>query len=115
MGSAVKANARVMPGSLNPGDVTVQLYRVSMDKDREVVRGSIEEMRCIGRTDEGMHTYEAYIGCDESGMFEYSIRVMPNHPDMVDHFGLEKMLWIDGRRKSAEMQEASRSEDLGVC
>jgi len=115
VGCAVKAEAQVQLGPLDPDDVRVQIYCGPLDKDRNVLPGSIEQMRCVGRTDGGVHIYEAYIGCDESGLFGYSTRIMPHHPDMVDHFGLEKMRWIGDYRRPAETQEACRPDTTGVC
>jgi starch phosphorylase len=94
VGSAVKIEVRVQLGELSSDDVRVEVYSGPLDRNRHVQNGVKEEMKCIGPTDDGSHDYEAYVGCDESGQFGYSVRIMPDHPDMVDHFGLEKMRWI---------------------
>ena len=115
VGRAVKTEARVRLGQLSPDDVRVQVYTGPLDRDRNVHNGSTEEMECVGVTDDGLHKYEAYVGCDESGLFGYSLRIMPNHPNMVDHFGLEKMRWIGDRGNTANVRDASYSESVGVC
>jgi starch phosphorylase len=110
----VKAEARVKLGPLDPEDIRVQLYSGPLDRDRNIRHGSIEEMKCIGKTGEGLFNYETYIGCDESGLFGYSIRIMPSHPNMVDHFGLEKMRWIGNRQHGPSIREACYSDRVIV-
>ena len=113
VGSAVKAEVRVRLGELNPDDVRVEIYSGPLDRDRNVQNGSIEEMKCIGQADDGSYNYEAYVGCDESGQFGYSTRIIPNHPNMVDHFGLEKMRWIGDSIHEPET-ETAHAEMAGV-
>ncbi len=115
VGAAVKAEARVKLGSLNPDDVRVQIYSGPLGRDGGVLDGTVEEMKFVGKAEDGLYNYEAYIGCDESGLFGYSTRIMPSHPKMVDHFGLEKMRWIGDRLPSATGQEVRQSETVGVC
>ena len=113
VGSAVKIEVQVRLGSLTPEDARLQIYSGPQDKDGNILNASTEEMSFIGKTDDGIHNYEAYIGCDESGLFGYSVRITPNHPNMVDHFDLEKMRWIG---QSAHQREAEKShaEMVGV-
>ncbi|MCK4858837.1 MAG: alpha-glucan family phosphorylase, partial [candidate division Zixibacteria bacterium] len=113
VGSAVKAKVRVRLGELSPDDVQVQLYSGPLDRDRNVQNGSIEVMKSVGQADDGSYNYEAYVGCDESGLFGYSTRIMPSHPDMVDHFGLDKMRWIGDSIHEPE-PEKPQTEMAGV-
>lgn len=115
VGCAVKAEARVKLGPLDPEDVRVQVYSGPLDRNRNVRDSSIEEMKCVGKTGDGLYNYQTYIGCDESGLFGYSIRIMPSHPNIFDHFGLEKMRWIGDRRHQASVREACYSDGVGVC
>lgn len=92
VGVAIKIEAEVQLGSLSPDDVIVQIYSGPLDRKRNILNGDIEKMKCVGG--DGLCNYEAHIGCDESGLFGYSVRIMPNNPEMVDHFDLEKMRWI---------------------
>jgi len=114
VGSAIKAEARVKLGPLSPDDVRIQIYSGPLGKDRDVLDGSLEDMKCVGQSDDGLYNYEAYVGCDESGLFGYSTRIMPSHPKMVDHFGLEKMRWIGDRQQSTVEQEACHTDGVGV-
>jgi starch phosphorylase len=115
VGSAVKAEARVSLGSLTPDDVQVQIYSGPLGKNRDVLDGSVEEMKCVGQTDDGLHKYEAYVGCDESGLFGYSTRIMPTHPGMVDNFNLEKMRWIGDSSQPEEELAAIHPDEVGAC
>ena len=109
VGVAVKVQAQVQLGSLSPDDVVVQVFSGPLNKKQNILNGTIEHMKCVGENGQESYNYEAHIGCDESGLFGFSIRVMPHHPDMADHFDLEKMRWIGDQHKQVA-QEKNRQE-----
>jgi starch phosphorylase len=94
VGTALKVTAEINLGILKSEEVKVQIYVGSLDTDRNVINNSCEEMKCIDTIGEGMYKYEGFIACDESGLFGYSVRIMPFHQDMADRFDLEMMRWI---------------------
>jgi hypothetical protein len=70
-------------------------------------------MTYTGSTGEGVFNYEGYIACDESGLFGYSVRILPCHKDMTDSFGLEKMLWISEKaERTVEQQLCEHAETV---
>ena len=115
VGCAIKAEVQVRLGSLSPDDVRVQIYSGTLDKDRNIQNGSIEEMKCIGESGESSYNYETFVGCDESGLFGYSIRIIPSHAYLVDHFDLEKMHWIGDHHHQTIVKKNCHSEEAGVC
>jgi starch phosphorylase len=94
VGFALKVEAEVNLGQLKPDDVQVQVLSGALDSDYNLVDPDNEVMECTGQVHDSLFKYEGYIPCDESGLFGYSLRVMPYHPDMTDQFGLEFMRWI---------------------
>ena len=94
VGFALKVEAEVAVGQLKPEDIQVQILSGQLNSNYDIVEPNIEKMECTGQVSEGLFKYEGYIPCDESGLFGYSLRVMPYHRDMSDQFGLELMRWI---------------------
>jgi len=94
VGFALKVETEVKLGGLKPKDVKVQVLSGLLDSDYNIVSPEKDLMKCIGQVHEDLYKYEGYVPCDESGLFGYSLRLMPDHPDMADQFGLELMRWI---------------------
>lgn len=113
VGVALKIEAEVELGALNHEDVVVQVYSGPLDADRNITQGSVENLKPTGSGGQGVQCYEGYVACDESGLFGYSIRVMPCHEDLVDSFGLKKMRWIDGSPRTEQPEQALKRETVG--
>lgn len=94
VGFALKVEAEVALGKLKPADMQVQILSGPLNSNYDIVEPNIEKMECTGQVSDDLYKYEGYIPCDESGLFGYSLRVMPYHRDMSDQFGLELMRWI---------------------
>ena len=94
VGFALKVEAEIKLGALKPDDVIVQIFSGPLNTDYHITNQSLDNMTFTGNISADHYMYEGYIPCDESGLFGYSIRIMPYHPDMTDQFGLELMRWI---------------------
>ncbi len=92
---SLKITAVVYLGVLKKDDVKVQVYSGTLDNDQNIINKFTIDMECGDEVQEGLYKYEGVIPCRESGLFGYSVRIMPNHSDMSDQFGLEMMKWID--------------------
>ena len=100
VGYALKVSAKLDLGALGRESVVVQVYSGSLGVDGEIESRAVDEMKWAETTSDGKDLYEGFIPLGTSGMFGYSVRVMPYHPDMVDQFGLEHMTWIDAGHKA---------------
>jgi starch phosphorylase len=93
-GGALRIEADIFLGQLHQTDVVVQIYSGPLDADYNITEGTARTMQFIDRPEEGTYRYEGAIPCQESGLFGYLVRVLPHHPDLNGHFGLEMMRWI---------------------
>lgn len=105
VGYALKIEVEVMLGVIKPDDVVVQIYSGPLNGDYNITNGLSENMRCAGALQQGIFKYEGYILCDESGLYGYSLRVMPSHIDMSGQFDLELMRWIGDEVKNSISQK----------
>ncbi len=114
VGMALKIEAEVHLGTLSPEDVVVQICSGSLDTEQNLTNCNVEGMSCSGAVGEGIYGYEGYIACDESGLFGYSVRILPSHADMADHFDLEKMRWIGHQVQTAAVDPQPKHEPAAV-
>jgi starch phosphorylase len=88
VGDEIHARAVVHLGELSPDDVTLQLTIGPVDTSGEIVEGKITALEYAGVGEaEGEHLFEANnVPCDQSGLYGYTVRVLPSHPDLVTPF-----------------------------
>jgi len=112
VGFALKIEAEIKLGSLKPEDVTVQIYNGPLDGDYNIVDSNTDVMKYTGPVQDDLYSYEGFIPCDESGLFGYSVRIMPNHPDLTDQFGLEHMRWLGDTIEHPKTENVAVKSDL---
>jgi starch phosphorylase len=87
IGDEIHARARVHLGSLNPEDVSVQLFLGQLGTGGEIVEAEAVPMYLVGSGEKGAHEYESReVRCTKSGLQGYTLRVLPNHPDLATPF-----------------------------
>jgi len=86
VGDTVKAQAQVYLGALTPEDVCVELFIGLVDPNGEIVKGHAVTMQVVKELKQGQYLFEASASCDMSGLHGYTVRVLPDHPDLVTHF-----------------------------
>jgi len=94
VGYALKVDIEVQLGSLSHEDVLVQVYTGPLDREGNIIAGMTENAKYVGPVRDGLHRYVGHIASDESGLFGYSIRIVPHHQNLTEHYGLEMMRWI---------------------
>ncbi|NNF05754.1 MAG: alpha-glucan family phosphorylase, partial [Candidatus Eisenbacteria bacterium] len=82
VGAEVPVRVKVDLGHLSPGDVAVELYHGSADGDHQVQEGRVTSMNHVGEED-GHQLYEGMLTCGTSGLYGYSVRIVPAHPDAL--------------------------------
>jgi starch phosphorylase len=99
VGSEVKVQAEVYLGALEPTDVLVQIYSGQINANGEIVSGqdsNMEEVNPQGKGHEksdGVYIFEGTIPCASSGLYGYSVRVLPKHEDLDTPFIMNLITW----------------------
>ena len=87
VGDKITAKAAVELGSLTPEDVTVQLYMGRVDTDGEIVEAEATPMVPVKSKSGSLYRFEVQeIPCRRSGLYGFTVRVLPLHMDMVSSF-----------------------------
>ncbi|HEX3052086.1 MAG TPA: alpha-glucan family phosphorylase [Aggregatilineaceae bacterium] len=90
-------SAWVKLGTLQPKDVTVQLYYGSLDSRGEIVGGETIDMEHCCPEDDGkpkaVHEFVATLRYPNSGKRGLTVRVMPNHEDLANPIQTGLIVW----------------------
>lgn len=92
VGEDIAITARVRLGPLDPADVTVEIYTGRLYPDGSLRSGRATPMTWTGYED-GEHIYRGAAGMRSSGLYGYSIRVLPYHEDMLIPNELPLIAW----------------------
>jgi starch phosphorylase len=72
---------------LTPEDVAVQAVLGSVDAGGEIRNPVTIEMLPSGRDDSGSELFQTVVKVSaKTGLYGYSIRVLPKHPDLINSF-----------------------------
>jgi starch phosphorylase len=78
---------------LEPGDVSVQAYYGRIDAKGNIVEGQEIEMQVAASRGEGVYGFEGAIPCTSSGLYGYSVRVLPHHEHVDNPFVMNLITW----------------------
>jgi starch phosphorylase len=79
--------------SLTPQDVSVQILSGRVDASGEIKDSEITAMENSENEGNGCYRFQAPLRTARSGFFGYTIRVLPNHPDVVTPFNPLLITW----------------------
>ena len=95
VGASVKVKATIKLGALLPENVHVEIFQGGLDSNRRIQSGRSLPMQHMDSLAEGMHSYEGEILCQQSGLWGFSVRVVPYHEDAILPYELPLISWED--------------------
>jgi starch phosphorylase len=82
-----EVKARIQLGNLKPEDVNVELYMGPVKPDGEIYNPNVSPLELVETNSEGVCEYHALaVACEHSGLYGYTVRVLPHHPDLVNRY-----------------------------
>ena len=94
VGGSLKINAELESGGLNAEDLLVEIY-AGYDRGSEILKDiTTFEMKAVSN-EHGKIKYEATVTPSTSGAVNYSVRVMPAHPDVAFKFLPGYIKWYE--------------------
>ncbi|PKL92162.1 MAG: alpha-glucan phosphorylase [Candidatus Goldiibacteriota bacterium HGW-Goldbacteria-1] len=94
VGGSLKINAELESGGLNAEDLLVEIY-AGYDRGSEILEDiTTFEMKAVSN-EHGKIKYEATVTPSTSGAVNYSVRVMPAHPDVAFKFLPGYIKWYE--------------------
>lgn len=91
-----KVIAEISLGKLTPDDVEVQLYYGPSEERANLDNNLVENMKLSGGKSSGgvdYFIYEGSIKCVQSGLFGYTVRILPKNDLMTNSFELKRIFW----------------------
>ncbi len=96
VGSKFLINANLDLGSLSPDDVDVQIYFGNLEVKADISSNQFVRMKNIAAGSDGKsYSYEGEIDCESTGIFGFTLRVLPNHPMLINPFELGLIRWAE--------------------
>jgi starch phosphorylase len=94
VGESIQVKVRIRTGSLSPEDLKVELYLGRLDADGQFLNAVPAAMKPVQKEDVSSYIYEAAAApCCKSGLHGYTVRVLPNHPDLRAPFVPGLITW----------------------
>jgi starch phosphorylase len=90
---ALTVHAWLDLGPLTPDDVEVELYQGQLDADGEILWPNAVPMLALGQTRGPLYEFACEVSMQTSGQHGYTVRVLPNHPDLGDPYKQGLILW----------------------
>jgi starch phosphorylase len=94
VGALVPVEAVLRLGALSPEDVTVEAFYGLLDEKRRIRGGCAIELSPARMNGDGTHVYTGDIGCDDSGKYGLTVRVIPARGVLANPFQLNLITWM---------------------
>ncbi|MDD2942414.1 MAG: alpha-glucan family phosphorylase [bacterium] len=95
VGKQPEITAIINRGKLTTNDIWVEVYSGPLDADYNITRPQVTRMTLVNQNANGESVYSCTVPLVHSGLFGYSVRVMPWHQYMPgDGKLIEMMKWI---------------------
>jgi len=87
--------AEIKLGNIDPSEVSVQLYYGPVKKQDDPNNNKIEVMKLAKQKNNGnsVHNFTGSIKSYESGLFGFTIRILPQHNLLIQPFEVGKVYW----------------------
>jgi starch phosphorylase len=92
VGSVLQVEVEIDLGDLTPDDVSVEVYSGEIDLHGGISRGKSTTLLPGGQAG-GTWSFSGRLICIDSGLFGYTIRILPRHPDLSNPYELGLVLW----------------------
>jgi starch phosphorylase len=94
VGTELPVQAQVRLGTINPEEVSVELYYGPLDASGQITTGSSTPLRCEGSNGStNVYRYTGVVPCEYSGQYGYSLRIVPSHPEMPARYHIGLVHW----------------------
>jgi len=93
VGTELPVTANISLGSIDPQEVSVELFYGPVDARGMITTGNSAPMTCESQNGEVTYRYFGTIPCEYSGQYGYALRIVPNHPEMAARYHVGLVRW----------------------
>jgi starch phosphorylase len=85
VGSQIKIRAEVDLAGLNPENILAEVFHGTISSEGDFIDGRATAMSLLHAIPgDGVCVFEAAVCCERTGLYGYSVRLMPQHPDLAE-------------------------------
>ena len=93
VGESVSIQAVVHTDALFPNELAVQIYHGVLDSTGEILNGNITQMEYQEDLGGSKYLFEGKLILDKTGLYGYTLRVLPEHEDLQSVYELGLVTW----------------------
>jgi len=110
VGGKLEVRCQVRLGSIDPHDVSVELYQGPVDAEGQIHSGDAVAMQPKGDVRDGWYVFTGEIPCRYSGQCGFALRVIAAHPDLVDKYDSGLIRWDEEQSSGQEIATTARAD-----
>lgn len=93
VGANLQVTAEIHLAGLTPSDVLAEVYYGTLDTQGNVQDGELAPLSCAKDLGNGNYRFEGAIHCEKTGQQAFTVRVIPNHPDLFQKQEMALITW----------------------
>lgn len=94
LGEDLDVTATIQLGGIEDEEVVIDLCHGRVEDDSEVMlKRSVTTMVSDGKGPDGVWTFKGTVPCSETGIYGYTIRVLPFHPYLFNPLSMSLVAW----------------------
>lgn len=94
VGQAIEAMATVQLGSIDPSQVSVELFYGKIGENSQIENPVIKQMNIVEHVGSGTYNYAETVVIQDGGSYGYTFRVVPTHPHMINKHDMGLVKWV---------------------
>ncbi len=95
VGNDMMVFAKVHLQDLTPDDVTVEIYHGFLDAQNKIQNSKVDTMECTENNGNNVYTFSGTISCQFSGLYGYTLRVLPKVQNLIHPHETGLILWAN--------------------
>lgn len=93
-GQVIDTSAAVYLGSINPDDVSVELYYGKVGENNMLENCIIKPMELSEDLGNGAYNYSGKVIIEDGGSYGYTFRIVPKNPNMINKHDTGMIKWV---------------------
>jgi starch phosphorylase len=95
VGTEITIQTKIEMDGLSPDDVSVEIYHGFINHDEKIMDGVIAKMSCTENNGNNVYTFKGTIPCRHSGLYGYTIRIIPQNENLAHPHETGLILWAN--------------------
>jgi starch phosphorylase len=99
VGQQFKVSALINIDGLKPEDLRVEVYYGRLNPDEIIEHGQVLSMNLVRQDASKTFLYEVMVPCEATGQHGFAVRLIPNHPELLNPHEIGLITWEEGEEE----------------